>query len=74
MEGKPGEEVYAAEELFYREKEKKAVDAATLKYSYVIGSDASFSQVKDVLKSSIRGARSKKELEVAKIEPPKQEE
>ena len=54
--------MYSTEELFYKQKGGQKIDTAALKFTYVLGNDASFSQVKDVLKSSIRGVRSKKEI------------
>ena len=44
------------------------MDTATLRFNYILGDVAEFSQVKNVLKSSIRGLINKKDLEVAKIE------
>jgi hypothetical protein len=38
------------------------VDAASLRYSYILGKDAAFTEVKDFLRSSLRGVRSKNEL------------
>lgn len=44
------------------------MDAGTLKYAYVVGNEASFSQVKDVLKSGFKGVRSRREIEEAIVE------
>ena len=56
------------EELFVvKDKEKDTkTDTATLRFNYILGEVAEFSQAKDVLKSSVRGILNK-DLEVAKM-------
>lgn len=36
LESKPGDEIFIAGELFFKDEEKE-VDAANLKYSYIVG-------------------------------------
>lgn len=51
-----------AEELFFKDEEKE-VDAANLKYSYIVGEKASFSLIPDIMRSSVRGIRAKNDLD-----------
>lgn len=39
------------------------MDAANLKYSYIVGEKASFSLIPDIMRSSVRGIRAKNELD-----------
>ena len=66
-EVKEGNEVYAAEELF-KMVENKEIDAASLKFSYIIGEEPTFSVVRNVLKSSMRGTRPVSQRTPSKIE------
>lgn len=70
MQSKPSDEVFVAEELFFKDEEKE-VDAANLKYSYIVGEKASFSLIPDVMRSSVRGIRTKNELDQPILERPK---
>jgi hypothetical protein len=70
LQSKPSDEVIVAEELFFKDEERE-VDAANLQYSYVVGEKASFSHIPDILRSSVRGIRSKNELDVPILERPK---
>ena len=51
-----------AAELFFKDEEKE-VDAANLKYSYIVGEKASFSLIPDIMRSSVRGIRAKNDLD-----------
>jgi hypothetical protein len=62
LEAKPGDEVFVAEELFFKDEEQ-LVDAANLKYSFIVGEKASFSHIQDILRSSVRGIRSRTEFD-----------
>ena len=70
LSGNAADEYQVVEELFMVKDKQKGttVDTATLRFNYILGDVAEFSQVKNVLKSSIRGLINKKDLEVAKIE------
>jgi hypothetical protein len=56
-----------AEELFFKDEEQE-VDAANLKYSYIVGQGAAFSQIQDVLRSSVRGIKSRNEIDQPAVE------
>lgn len=45
------------------------VDAANLRYSYIVGEKASFSHIQDILRSSVRGIRTKTEFDQIERRP-----
>lgn len=68
LEARPSDEIFVAEELFYKDADNKEIDAANLKYSYIVGEKAAFSHIEDILRSSVRAIRTKNELNEPIIE------
>jgi hypothetical protein len=67
LESQRGDEVFVAEEVFFKEEEKE-IDAANIKYSFIIGEGAAFSHIQDVLRSSVRGIRTRNEIDQPVLE------